>query len=90
MWDVVYWTWINVVLVALVGDWAWWFYAVVPAYSGYLAFTTYSGMRSGFSGLSAGAGGQGGEGAGSGSASGQSKRAAKMEKRGGQRLQYRQ
>ncbi|KAK4561231.1 hypothetical protein LTR86_004548 [Recurvomyces mirabilis] len=93
MWDVVYWTWINVVLVALAGDWAWWFYLAVPAYSGYLAFTTYTGMRSGFSGLTAGAGGQGGEGVetGSGSgAAGQSKRAAKMEKRGGQRVQYRQ
>lgn len=26
MWDVLYWTWGCVVLVALVGDWAWWFY----------------------------------------------------------------
>lgn len=85
MWDVVYWTWGNVVLVAVAGDWAWWLYLVVPLYSAYLAFTTYSGMKSGFGGLSAGGGGQGG---GEGSA-GQSKRAAKMEKRGGQRVQYR-
>ncbi|KAK5109861.1 hypothetical protein LTR62_006468 [Meristemomyces frigidus] len=90
MWDVVYWTWGNVVLVAILGDWAWWLYLVVPGYSAYLAFSTYTGMRSGFSGFSAGAGGEG-EGSGSGSAgSGPSKRQAKLEKRGGQRVQYRQ
>jgi hypothetical protein len=85
MWDVVYWTWGCVALVALAGDWAWWFYAVVPAYSAYLAVTTYTGVRQGFGGLSAGAGGEGG----SSSSGGQSKRQAKIEKRGGQKVQYR-
>ncbi|KAK5113015.1 hypothetical protein LTR85_011037 [Meristemomyces frigidus] len=83
MWDVVYWTWACTALVALAGDWAWWFYSVVPLYSAYLAYTTFSGVRQGFGGLSAGAGGDG-----SGSGGGQSKRQAKMEKRGGQRVQY--
>ena len=82
MWDVVYWSWGNTVLVALAGNWAWWLYAVVPLYSGYLAFTTYTGVRQGFSGLNAG-------GAGEGSSGGQSKRQAKLEKKGGQRMQYR-
>ena len=84
MWDVLYWTWGNVVLVALAGDWAWWLYLAVPAYSAWLAFTTYSGVRKGFAGV--GMGGGEGEGTATGA---QSKRAAKMEKRGGQRVQYR-
>jgi len=84
MWDVLYWTWGNVVLVALAGDWAWWLYLAVPAYSAWLAFTTYSGVRKGFAGV--GMGGGEGEGTATGA---QSKRAAKTEKRGGQRVQYR-
>ncbi|KAK3117967.1 hypothetical protein LTR53_000119 [Teratosphaeriaceae sp. CCFEE 6253] len=83
MWDVVYWSWGNTVLVALAGDWAWWLYAVVPLYSGWLALSTYSGVRQGFSGLSAGGAGEGSSGVG-----GQSKRQAKLEKKGGQRMQY--
>ena len=85
MWDVVYWTWGCTVFAALLGDRLWWLYLAVPLYSGYLAFATYSGVRQGFSGLGARAG-AGGEAIGSG---GQSKRQAKMEKRGGQRVQYR-
>jgi hypothetical protein len=58
----------------------------VPAYSAWLAFTTFTGARKGLAGM-------GGvpteaEGASTGPA-GQSKRQAKMEKRGGQRMQYR-
>ncbi|EMC93806.1 hypothetical protein BAUCODRAFT_150055 [Baudoinia panamericana UAMH 10762] len=85
MWDIIYWTWGCTVFATLLGDWAWWFYLVVPAYAVYLAFTTYSGMREGFSGLNAGAGGQGT----STATPSQSKRQAKIEKRGGQRVQYR-
>jgi hypothetical protein len=81
MWDVLYWTWGCVVLVAIAGDWAWWAYAAVPVYSAYLGFTTYSGVRQGMAGL-----GGGGEGSAGG---GQSKRQAKLEKRGGQKVQYR-
>lgn len=83
MWDVVYWTWACIVLVTLLGDWAWWLYAAVPLYSGYLAFTTYTGMRKGMGGLMGG-----GAADQAGTAQGQSKRQSKLEKRG-QRVQYR-
>ncbi|KAK0928947.1 hypothetical protein LTR29_017212 [Friedmanniomyces endolithicus] len=87
MWDIVYWSWGNTVLVAIAGNWAWWLYAVVPLYSAWLGWSTYAGVRQGFSGVSAGAGGAGtGDGGGVG---GQSKRQAKMERKGGQRVQYR-
>ena len=84
MWDLVYWTWACVVLVTLFGDWAWWAWAAVPAYSGWLAWSTYTGARSGLGGMMGGTGGEGAGGAG-----GQSKRQAKMEKRGGQKMVYR-
>ena len=80
MWDVLYWSWGCVVLVAVAGDWAWWAYAAVPVYSAYLGFTTYSGVRQGMAGFGGGAEGGGG---------GQSKRQAKIEKRGGQKVAYR-
>ncbi|KAK4898792.1 hypothetical protein LTR49_027745 [Elasticomyces elasticus] len=62
-----------------VGYWSW-----MPLYSAWLAFSPYFGVRSGFSGMSAGAGGEG-----SGGAAAQSKRQAELEKKGGQRMQYR-
>jgi hypothetical protein len=100
MWDVVYWSWGCIVLTTLVGDWAWWFFvshshafvdlpslltrnqAVVPLYSAWLAYTTFTGARQGLMG----GGAMPAEGASSG---GQSKRQQKMEKRGGQKMQYR-
>ena len=83
MWDVLYWTWINLTLVVCFGNKAWWLYVVVPAYSAYLAATTVGGMR----GMLGGAGGAEGDGApGTGS---ESKRQKKMEKRGGQKVAYR-
>ncbi|SMQ49351.1 unnamed protein product [Zymoseptoria tritici ST99CH_1A5] len=82
MWDIIYWSWGNVLLATLAGDWAWWAMLVVPAYSAWLAYGTYSGMRG-----MMGGGAQQQEAAGG--AAGQSKRQAKMEKRGGQRMQYR-
>lgn len=82
MWDVVYWTWGCVVLAAIAGNWVWWIYTAIPLYSAYKAYTIFVGARSGFSGLS----GAGGEGS---STAAQSKRQAKMEKRGGQKVQYR-
>ena len=85
MWDVVYWTWACIVLAAVLGDRAWWLYVVVPLYSAWLAFSTFTGVRQGMGGLMGG-------GAGGGSSEGgasQSKRQAKMEKRGGQKVQYR-
>lgn len=55
----------------------------MPAYSGWLAYSTVTGMRSGLAGFG---GGAEGEAAGSGA---ESKRQKKMEKRGGQRMQHR-
>lgn len=45
MWDVVYWTWINILLVLIFGDKAWWLYLVVPGYTAYLATTTVGGLK---------------------------------------------
>lgn len=84
-WDVIYGTWINLVAVILVGNRAWWLYLVVPVYAGYAAFTTARGVKGMLGGMSGG-GAEGGEVA----AQGQSKRAQKMEARGGQqKVRYR-
>jgi len=79
MWDIVYWTWINIVLVIVFGDKAWWLYLVVPGYSVYLAATTVGGMK----------GMLGGIGDGAAAPETESKRQKKMEKRGGQKVAYR-
>ncbi|KXT14169.1 hypothetical protein AC579_9256 [Pseudocercospora musae] len=84
MWDVTYWTWICVGAASLFGDWAWWLWAIVPLYSIYLAWTTYTGVRGGMGGLMGADNQQAAAGA-----AGQSKRQAKLEKRGGQKVQYR-
>ena len=81
MWDIVYWTWINLIVVMVLGNWAWWLYLVVPAYAIYAAVTTASGLRGMLSGMGA-AGGEPGS-------DGTSKRQQKMEKRGGQKVTYR-
>lgn len=65
------------------GDRAWWLYLAVPVYSVYLAWTTFFGMKKGLASLG-GAGGS--EDVSNG---GSSKRQQKLEKRGGQRVQYR-
>ncbi|KAL9056513.1 MAG: hypothetical protein Q9162_002889 [Coniocarpon cinnabarinum] len=83
MWDIVYWTWACLVLVSVLGDWAWWAWAAVPAYSLYLGWSIFMRARGGM-GLG---GGQDGEEKNSGG--GQSKRQEKMEKRGGQKVRYR-
>ncbi|BCR89195.1 SND2/TMEM208 family protein [Aspergillus chevalieri] len=83
MWDVVYWTWGCMVSVCLFNDRAWWLWVVVPLYSVWLAYTTFTGMRSGFAGMGAGS-----EQAAA-AAGGESKRQKKLEKRGGQKVQYR-
>jgi hypothetical protein len=84
MWDVVYWTWINLVIVVVVGNWGWWLYAAVPAYAVYCVVGAARGVR----GLLSGGGGAGADGEG-GMGGASSKRQAKMEKRGGQRVAYR-
>ena len=83
MWDVIYWTWINMVVVILFGNQAWWLYLVVPSYSTYAATTTIGGVKGMLQGM-------GGAGADAGDATGgQSKREAKREKKGqGQRVAY--
>ncbi|GIZ45208.1 hypothetical protein CKM354_000838800 [Cercospora kikuchii] len=84
MWDVLYWTWGTVALVSLVGDYGWWVYAVVPLYSIWSAWTTYSGFKTGMGGMM-----PGGATEPAATQGGQSKRQAKLEKRGGQKVQYR-
>jgi hypothetical protein len=74
----VYWTYGVIVLVSLLGDRAWWLYSVIPMYSVYAAWTTYTGMRGGYT-----------DAAGVPQPEVASKRQAKMEKRGGQRVSYR-
>ncbi|KAB2578497.1 hypothetical protein BFW01_g12532 [Lasiodiplodia theobromae] len=81
MWDVLYWTQGVLVIAAALGDGAWWLWLAVPVYSAYLAYTTFIGARQSMAGLS-GAGNA--EGISTGS-----KRQQKLEKRGGQRVQYR-
>ena len=71
-------------LVVIFGDRAWWLYLVVPGYSAYLAATTVGGMKGMFGGA---AGAQ--EDGQTQSTGGGSKRQAKMEKRGGQKVSYR-
>ncbi|KAL4917212.1 DUF788 domain protein [Aspergillus aurantiobrunneus] len=84
MWDVLYWTWGCIGVVCVFGDPAWWLWVVVPLYSVYLAYSTFTGMRNGLTGLGAGAGD-----VGEGTGAAESKRQRKMEKRGGQKMQYR-
>ncbi|KAL2047335.1 hypothetical protein N7G274_001356 [Stereocaulon virgatum] len=84
MWDVLYWTWACIAAAALMGNKAWWMYAVVPLYSMWMASTMLLNMRKGMAGMAGG----NGEGEGSDSA-GDSKRQKKLEKRGAQKVQYR-
>ena len=85
MWDLTYWTWACIAAAAMVGNKAWWMYAVVPVYSVWTAVTTVMGMRKGMAGM-AGQGDDGSQGADGG---GDSKRQKKLEKKGGQKMQYR-
>ncbi|KAF1973942.1 hypothetical protein BU23DRAFT_127213 [Bimuria novae-zelandiae CBS 107.79] len=80
LWDVTYWTYGVLLLVSLLGDWAWIFWGIIPVYSVWLAWTTYSGFRGGF---------QDAAGVPQPGAAGTSKRQAKLEKRGDQKMQYR-
>lgn len=79
MWDVTYWTYGCVVLVSLFGDWMWWGMIVVPVYSAYSLYGVYRGFRGGYTDAAGVAQPE----------AAQSKRQAKMEKRGGQRVAYR-
>ncbi|KAL8686439.1 MAG: hypothetical protein Q9218_007105 [Villophora microphyllina] len=83
MWDVLYWTWGCTAIAAVFGNRAWYGWIVVPLYSLWLAWTTFTGMKGGMAGMA----GKNSEGnAANGSTSNRQK---KMEKRGGQKMQYR-
>jgi len=84
LWDVLYWTWGCIGIASVLGNKAWWMWMVIPLYSVWLAYTTFGGMRQGMAGMA----GAGGDGALTGGPA-ESNRQRKMEKRGGQRMQYR-
>ncbi|MCJ1388272.1 hypothetical protein MMC18_001117 [Xylographa bjoerkii] len=83
MFDVLYWSWGTTFLASVFGDKAWWMWAAIPLYSVWLAYSTFGSVRQGMAGLS----GQGGEGETPNGAT--SNRQRKLEKRGGQKVQYR-
>jgi SRP-independent targeting protein 2/TMEM208 len=78
MWDILYWTWINLMAVIVFGNRAWWLYLAVPGYAIYAAISTATGLK-GMLGSMAGAGSEGEV---------QSNRQKKMEQRGGQTVKY--
>lgn len=81
MFDVLYWTWGTTGVAAIFGDRAWWLWVAIPLYSVWLAYSTFGSVRQGMAGLS---------GQNSGDANGPvSNRQKKLEKRGGQKVQYR-
>jgi len=80
MWDVVYWTWINIPLALIFGNNAWWLYLVVPVYTIYLAATTVGGLKAMLSPP---------QDDGDATTTGlESKRQQKLEKRAQQRMAY--
>ena len=81
MWDVLYWSWGCTSVASLFGNRAWWMWIVIPSYSVWLAWTTFGGIRQSMAGPQAGK-----EVA---NESAPSKRQAKLDKRGGQKVQYR-
>jgi hypothetical protein len=78
MFDVVYWTWGCLITVAMFGEKAWWMWVAIPAYGGYMAWSLATGFRKGGLG-----GALGGASDGTSNEAVDSKRRAKMEKRGG-------
>lgn len=84
LWDVLYWSWGCTLLAGLFGNIAWWLWSVIPLYSIWVAYTTFGGMRQSMAGLA-------GQGASSDASPhvDLSNRQKKMEKRGGQKIQYR-
>lgn len=82
LWDVLYWSWGCIAAASVFGNRAWWLWTVIPLYSIWLAYTTFGVMRQTMAGMT----GQSGDTA---NGNGTSNRQKKMEKRGGQRVQYR-
>jgi hypothetical protein len=81
LWDVLYWSWGCTSTASVFGNKAWWGWAVIPMYSVWLAWTTFGGIRQGMAGLQGGGEAENG--------GGTSNRQKKLEKRGGQKVQYR-
>ena len=81
LFDVLYWTWGTLVFAIIFGDKAWWLWMAIPIYSVWAAYSTFGSMRQGMAGM-AGQGSDGTNGA-------VSNRQKKIEKRGGQKVQYR-
>lgn len=84
LWDVLYWSWACIGLASIFGDKLWWTWMGIPLYSFWLAYTTFGGIRNTMTGLTGQ--GLGAEGVANGETSNRQK---KLEKRGGQRVQYR-
>jgi hypothetical protein len=84
LWDVLYWSWGCTGLASLFGDRVWWAWLIIPLYSLWLAYTTFGGMRQAMTGIAA----QGGVDADKVNVT-SSNRQKKLEKRGGQKVQYR-
>lgn len=80
MWDVVYWTWINIPLVLIFGNKAWWLYSVVPLYTVYLAATTVGGLKAMLTPPQ--------DGVDATATASESKRQQKLGKKGQQRMAY--
>ena len=81
MFDVIYCTWGTLVAAIIFGDVAWWLWTAVPIYSVFLLVTTFSSVKEGFAGL--------GTPQDEASETTTSNRQRKIEKRGGQKVQYR-
>ena len=83
MFDVLYWSLGTTLLAGMFGEKAWWLWTAIPLYSAWLGFTTFGSMRQGMAGLA-------NQSSDTADASGvTSNRQKKLEKRGGQRMQYR-
>jgi hypothetical protein len=83
MFDVLYWTFATTFMASVFGDKAWWMWLAIPVYSIYAAYSTFMGVRQGM--------GLGVPAADPDTGNGvTSNRQKKMEKRGGQKVQYRQ
>ena len=85
LFDVLYWSWGTILCAGFFGNWGWWLWTAVPIYSMWLAYTTFGSVRQSMTGLT----GQGAEDTRAGSGSTTSNRQKKLEKRGGQKVQYR-
>ncbi|MCJ1336840.1 hypothetical protein MMC09_002118 [Bachmanniomyces sp. S44760] len=84
MWDVLYWSWGCTAVASVFGDRAWYLWIAIPLYSAWLAYSTLGGIRNGMAGM---AGGTDNSNMQNGAET--SNRQKKLEKRGGQKTQYR-